>query len=118
MNNTNEYDGRTMFAVVRFTREGRHCWPKAPEHRAYLATSHRHLFSVEARVEVAHDERDIEYHDLLDFCREHFPGGDLSAQSCETMSRKLAQKITAQFPDRAVHVSVFEDGEVGACFEC
>lgn len=102
------------FAVVRFTVEGWHCWPNAHEKRAYLRYKHRHLFHVEVRLQVFHDEREVEYHDLLDFCKEHFLGGDRGADSCETMARGLAQKLTASFPGRLVEVSCLEDNEAGA----
>ncbi len=105
-----------MLAVVRFTREGWHSWPDAPESRAYLASLHRHLFHVEVQLEVFHAEREVEYHDLLDFCKEHFHGGDRGGVSCETMAKGLAQRITARFPERWGQVSVFEDNEVGAVY--
>lgn len=103
-----------MLAVVRFTKEGFHCWPSAPLSRAYLRDSHRHLFFVEAQIEVHHNEREIEFHDFLDFCRGQFQGGDMGAKSCETMASELLQQITRQWPGRFVEVSIFEDGEVGA----
>ena len=100
--------------IVRFTSEGWHHYPDAPMERAYLAYLHRHLFHVEASIEVLHDDREIEFHDFLDFCRAAFPTGRLGAQSCEMLARDLANKITLQWSDRRVIVSVFEDGEVGA----
>lgn len=103
-----------MNAVIRFTREGFHCWPDAPAHRSYLACRHRHLFYLEVTLEVHHDEREVEYHDLLDFCKAHFPGGELHAQSCEMMARHLAEKVADHYPNRHVEVSCFEDNEVGA----
>ena len=102
------------FAVVRFTAEGRHEWPSATPKREYLSYPHRHIFHIEVRLEVFHDERDVEYHDLLDFCRERFPGGDMGTMSCETMGRQLARSVADFYPGRAVEVYCFEDGEVGA----
>lgn len=102
------------YAVVRFRVPGWHRWPDASTERAYLALSHRHLFHLEIRLEVFHDEREVEYHDLLDFCKGAFPGGDLGSQSCETMARTLAQQTAARYPGRLVEVHCFEDGEVGA----
>lgn len=99
---------------VHFQVEGWHNWEGAPTHRAYLATTHRHLFYVTASVEVRQDDREIEFHDFLDFCKENFKGGQLGGQSCEMMARGLLEKITARFEGRAVIVKVFEDGEVGA----
>ncbi len=101
-------------AVVRFTSPGFHHWPGATGQRAYLSQPHRHLFHVEARIEVYHDDREIEFHDFLEFCRLNFPSGNLGARSCETLARNLAGAISTTYQDRTVSVSVFEDGEVGA----
>ena len=54
---------------VRFSEPGFHCWPQAPERRAYLRNPHRHLFYVTVACIVSHDEREIEFHDLLDEAR-------------------------------------------------
>jgi hypothetical protein len=99
--------------VVTFTAEGFHRWPEAPAPRAYLAARHRHLFHVRVEVETTHADRDIECHDLRDFCVEAFGRGDMGTQSCEMMAEGLAQKVTRQFGDRRVKVEVMEDGEVG-----
>ena len=104
--------------IVRFQVEGFHRWPDATPARAYLAQRHRHMFHVEASIDVSHDDREIEFHDLLDFCRVHFPGGELGSQSCEQMAAGLAHEITRAYPGRRVMVSVFEDGEVGARVTC
>jgi hypothetical protein len=102
------------FAVVRFAVEGWHSWPDAQGKRVYLASPHRHLFHVEVRLQVFHDEREVEYHDLLDLCKVWFPGGEMGSKSCETMARELLQKVTAHFPKRSTEVHCFEDGEVGS----
>lgn len=98
---------------VRFTQPGFHHWPEPTEGRAYLGQRHRHLFHVEARMSVSHDDREVEFHDLLDFARDAFPGGELGGQSCEMMARSLGEKIARRF-GRAVQVTVSEDDEVGA----
>lgn len=98
---------------VRFAVPGFHCWPEAPHWRPYLAQPHRHLFQVVVRTQVTHDDREVEFHDLLDQARADFPGGDLGRQSCEDMARALATKMAAHYR-RPFEVSVSEDGEVGA----
>ncbi len=98
---------------VRFQVPGFHHWPEPTERRAYLGQRHRHLFHVEVRMEVGHDDREVEFHDLLDFARAQFPGGELGGQSCEMMARQLGKEIARRF-GRAVEVTVSEDGEVGA----
>lgn len=104
---------KTM-VVVRFQVEGFHRWPKATPKRGYLAGRHRHMFHVEAQIELFRNDREIEFHDFLDFCKGHFPGGELHGKSCETMTNDLAETIKANWPRRRIEVSVFEDGEVGA----
>lgn len=103
-----------LMAIVRFSVEGWHYWPEAHENRRYLRNSHRHVFEVEAQIELRHAEREIEFHDFLMFCKLHFPTGDLGPKSCETLATDLAKEITRTFPGRVVRVTVMEDGENGA----
>jgi hypothetical protein len=99
--------------IVRFAVEGFHWWPGGTGKRAYLAAKHRHLFHVEAETEVNHDDREIEFHDLLEEARALFPGGDLGTHSCETLARELGRQL-AEKHKRPFRVAVFEDNEVGA----
>jgi hypothetical protein len=113
-----------MYAIVRFQRKGYHCWPDAPMRRIYLSHNHRHLFHVQVELEVRHDEREVEYHDLLEFSEKifadlfPFPSHGVYPDyiaSCETMARELAKEIATRYPGgRVLIVSVFEDGECGA----
>jgi hypothetical protein len=105
---------QTTTAIVRLQVPGFHCWQGATGDRAYLAGRHRHLFHIEAKISIFHNDRELEFHDFLDFCRANFPGGEMGGQSCEMMAEKLIQAIQARYPGRSVTVSVFEDGEVGA----
>jgi hypothetical protein len=98
---------------IRFTSEGFHHWPTAPPSRAYLANSHRHLFYVEVQTHVSHDDREIEFHDLLDKAKSLFPAGDLGGRSCETLAGDLAGALSKQYR-RPFRVAVSEDNEVGA----
>lgn len=105
----------TAEAVVRWTLEGFHSWPEACGKRAYLASCHRHLFHFEARLELRHDERDVEFHDMLQELRGLWPQShDFGSSSCETIARATAQHIAGAWPGRKCSVAVFEDGEVGA----
>lgn len=99
--------------IVRFVSEGFHRWPGATGRREYLASVHRHLFHVEVKTEVAHDDREIEFHDLLDDAKAWFPAGDLGARSCESLARELASALAQKYT-RPFQVAVFEDAEVGA----
>jgi hypothetical protein len=108
----------TRYATVRFSREGFHCWPEATGRREYLTARHRHLFHVEAHLQLFNNDREVEFHDLLEFCRGRFGGGlgvtEFGARSCESLAEGLAREIALQWRDRSAIVKVFEDGEVGA----
>ena len=50
---------------------GLHYWPGAHDARDYLRSPHRHLFGIAATLEVRHDERDVEWHDLAETMTAH-----------------------------------------------
>lgn len=100
--------------IVRYTAPGWHFWPHPPDHRAYLAYRHRHLFYVEVVIQVFDDDREIEFHDVLDFARSKFDGGDLGSLSCEHMARGLLTMLQYQYGEkRRMSVTIYEDNEVG-----
>jgi hypothetical protein len=103
--------------TVRWSRIGFHHWPDAPDRRSYLGTTHRHKFFCEAEIEARHNNREIEFHDVLDVCTNAVPpdGADWGAMSCEMMSEQIARALRDQFGVmRWLRTSVFEDNEVGA----
>lgn len=107
--------------VVRFVMPAFHRWVGAVGKRAYLAEKHRHLFHVEVICEVNHDDREIEFHDLLDEARILFRAlgdadGDMGGLSCEMMARTIGGDLASRH-GRPFTVKVFEDGEVGAVVE-
>lgn len=98
---------------VRFTFPGFHRWEGALEHRSYLATRHRHLFGVEVKCFVNNDDREIEFHDLLDESKAFFNDPERGNQSCEMMARVLGEYL-AFHHQRSFTVTVTEDDECGA----
>lgn len=98
---------------VRFTVEGFHSWSGAPKHRTYLTHLHRHLFYVEVRCNVTHDDREMEFHNLLDAAKAIFKGGNMGNMSCEQMARNLGEELAEQY-HRSFTVEVSEDNECGA----
>lgn len=98
---------------IRFTFAGFHRWEGAPAHRSYLATRHRHLFGVEVKCLVNNDDREIEFHDLLDESKAFFTEPERGNQSCEMMARALGEFL-AKRHQRSFSVIVSEDGECGA----
>lgn len=104
------------YAAVSFRVQGFHRWDGAPEHRAYLRSTHRHLFHVSVRVRVSHDDRQIEFHDLLAGCQDEFRRIVAAAEgkSCEMMARELLSHIYHVWMVDEARVTVSEDGETAA----
>lgn len=103
--------------VVRYETEGFHRWKDAPERRWYLRDLHRHLFKIEVAISVKHNDREVEFHDLLDFCKgltHEFHKVDNQNMSCEHHSHAIIRELEKKYPGRAIRCSVFEDGECGA----
>lgn len=110
-------NGTNIF--VRFDVVGFHRWPAAPTHRLYLAKEHRHVFKIEISTIVFHDDREIEFHDLLELARTALPGSPAASgqsfgpMSCEHIARHIGKELARHY-GRAMKVSVSEDGECGA----
>jgi hypothetical protein len=104
--------------TVRWEQVGFHCWPEAAGVRQYLSTRHRHKFFFTLTVDVFHNDREIEFHDLLDFAKGIIIEQELGRQSCEDLATTIIDAVVAKYPQtattRTIRVSVFEDNEVGA----
>lgn len=102
-----------IFVTWRAT--GFHRWPAASGERDYLAARHRHVFHYRAELDVTHNDRDIEFHDLLDACHDVASEGvEWADRSCEAIGRVLLNDIEHRWPGRNPVVTVSEDGECGA----
>lgn len=102
----------TIWVTTRFV--GYHVWADAPPGRAYLGARHRHLFGVRVSMPVEHDDREVEFHDVLDQVAAEIGLWDRkSLGSCEMMARGLAGKLAGYY-GRSVTVSISEDDECGA----
>lgn len=109
---------------VNLTEPGWHYWPGAPDHRRYLSMSHRHLFEFRVSLTVHHDDRDVEFHDLIEVVRSAIealsagPRCDFGPRSCEAIARELCHflVVEAELGGRQITVDVSEDGECGAVF--
>jgi len=110
----------TTKIVVRLQIEGLHCWPNAknvfPE-VGFLADLHRHIFFIELKKQVYHDDRDIEFimfkRDVQEYLYKSYFDNEkrchnFSHRSCEMIAKELLKHFDCDF------VSVFEDNENGA----
>lgn len=112
----------TVWARTSFV--GFHAWPQASKfttNRGYLEAQHRHRFGVRADLLVGHDDRDVEFHDLLEQVNRwvdrwpNRPGGgkDLGARSCEHLAIDLGEHLDRVWPGLVAEVTVTEDDECG-----
>lgn len=116
--------GTLALIEVKFELPGIHYWPDAPPEREYLGKPHRHLFHFELALQVKDDDREVEYHDLLDDLRTNvgkvamgFAHGMhyFGPMSCETIARKVLRRIQEKYgSDRSAIMKVGEDGEFNA----
>lgn len=101
--------------VVRTQFEGLHCYADAPQDVAFLRNLHRHMFYVEAELEVFHDDRELEFIQVkrtLNEAVQSLKTHDASL-SCEQMADIIIQHLVHKYGRRQIIVAVFEDNENG-----
>jgi len=112
------------FIVVRTQFQGVHCYPNAPDRVEFLRSPHRHVFNVEAQIEVFHDDRELEFFivkESLDRFIHTTPQflevmhTYQSTMSCEQMAALVKDHLHALYgSNRLINVAVFEDDQNGA----
>ena len=128
---------------VTFKKEGIHKYPAALDDPklatgdwddvSFLGYPHRHIFHFRVRIEVFHDDRDIEFIQFKRWLERLYSGASngnnnqgstgtsstdsevllLDYKSCEMIADELYEKISAKYPGRFVEIDVAEDGENG-----
>lgn len=97
---------------------GFHQWKDALDEVDFLKYKHRHLFKVKVWIEIAEDDREIEFFMFQRFMKEQYQDEiDFGNQSCEMISHDMNQYIISEYPDRNVKISISEDGENGTYIE-
>lgn len=114
----------TKHITITSSFVGLHCWPSAPDRRAYLREPHRHLFNVKVSVSVEDSDREVEYHDLKDQVVALLPATALVMRrdhlnpylnfSCEHHAERIVNEVALLHPRRSISVTVDEDGECGS----
>jgi hypothetical protein len=111
---------------VTFRKEGIHLYPAAAtdpklatgdwDDVSFLGVPHRHIFHFKVRIEVFHDDRDIEFIQFKRWLEKLYNEDilELNHKSCEMISDDLYQEISARYPGRLVEIEVSEDGENGS----
>jgi hypothetical protein len=110
---------------VSFQKEGIHRYPDAETDPAlatgnwddvsFLAFPHRHIFHFRVRIEVFHDDRDIEFIQFKRWCEKLYTEStlELDHKSCEMIADDLHTAIKNKYPNRFVEIDVSEDNENG-----
>lgn len=107
---------------VTFQKAGFHRYPAAATDAkladvSYLGFEHRHLFKFKVTIEVFDNDREIEFHQFLNWLEAQYAEQALvlDHKSCEMIAEELGEKIRTRFGIlRALDVEVSEDGECGA----
>jgi len=101
--------------IVKLQYEGVHRWKDCNiESVLYLKDFHRHIFYIEVRKQVRHNDRDIEIirfkHNILKYLDKTFDNffGDMS---CEDIAEVLMNEFELSY------VKVLEDNENGALMQ-
>lgn len=94
--------------------EGLHNYPDAGENVSYLSNIHRHVFVIRCRVEVLHNNREVEIitsqNEIKDYLYKTFGEPcDFGTRSCEDIAECLLKAFS-----RLSYVEVLEDGYGGA----
>lgn len=104
------------YIIVRTQSEFIHCWPEAPREVQYLRALHRHMLHIELKLEVHHDDRELEFimvkHELSKFL-ERFLAEARGRTSCEQVAEAIKEWAVDKYGDRACVVQVLEDNENG-----
>jgi len=110
---------------VTFRKEGIHRYPAAAEDPnlcsageydvSFLAHPHRHMFHFRVRLEVFHNDRDVEFIQFKRWLENLYGNGtlELDWKSCEMMADDLYNEISSRYPGRFIEIEVSEDGENG-----
>jgi len=105
--------------IINFQVEGLHCWTEAKNIipvMSFLSNLHRHIFHIECKKEVFHDNRDVEFIDfkrnVKNYLEEKYFDNDtqcllFNSMSCEMICKELIDKFDLSY------CKVMEDNENG-----
>lgn len=108
---------------VTFQKAGFHKYPAAATDPAlqdvsYLGNKHRHLFKFKVQIEIFHNDRELEFHQVLNYCESLFDKTiDIDFKSVEMLADDLYIQLAGKYPNRSMRINVSEDGECGCEIE-
>ena len=108
---------------VTWQRAGFHFYPQANmdptlDDVKYLGHKHRHLFKFKVQIEVFHNDRELEFHQVLNYCESLFEKNiDINSKSVEMLADDIYDFLSMKYPNRDITIDVSEDGECGCSIE-
>jgi uncharacterized protein YqgQ len=109
---------------VTWQKEGIHKYPAAATDSrlaavSFLANEHRHIFHFKVKLEVFHDDREVEFILLKRELEELYNKGtlQLNFMSCEMIAKELLDYVKQYYPNRDCTIDVSEDNENGCTLE-
>src|ERR1035437_4733684 len=100
---------------VTFQRAGFHRYPDAASNLqlqdvAYLGDKHRHLFKFNIQLEIFHNDRELEFHQVLNYCESLFDSTiDIDYKSVEMLADDVYVQLASKYPGRKIKINVSED---------
>jgi len=112
----------TTYVKVKYRVDGVHCFKEAFGSHSYLRYKHRHTFHIMLKVEVFHNNREIEFFALKNEIKELFAHTfeevngflEFGESSCEDLAKWLLERFDRKYSitrRRKLVVSVSEDGD-------
>lgn len=109
--------------LVKHAFAGIHCWEDCPiEEVSFLGNPHRHIFHVEVKLPVTHNDRDLEFFMVLQFLKTTIERmyvwengiAMLGSSSCEMIAEDIVGHLSNEYSVNWAECYVSEDGENGA----
>jgi hypothetical protein len=114
----------TRWIYVNFQRAGFHRYIAAETDPAladvsYLGNRHRHMFKFNVQIQIFHNDRELEFHQVLNYCESLFNTAtiDIDYKSVEMLADDLYVQLASKYPGRDMKISVSEDGECGCVID-
>jgi hypothetical protein len=106
---------KNTFIKVRTQFEGFHFYPAAgaiDPRIKFLENEHRHMFKVEVKISVTHDDRELEFFLVKWALQEFIKSGNQNHKSCEMIANEILNNhLLPLYGERYYEVVVSEDGE-------
>lgn len=105
----------SRFITVRGDYVGFHAYENAPDEVAFLRNNHRHKFYWEAKIQVLHDDRELEFFIVKNMIETEiipFTTMQQNLGSCEMQAERILEGLVNAYGDKRTYiVAVSEDNE-------